>query len=198
MVNYDYMCAEDEALLPSELADRMEKANPKTQRCQGMKTDKLDCRVHTDSKTNVLRKFSTRHELYHSILASHYGTGGCKDGLKGPPKWKLKLNQWSVLYLLLDTIKISAGGLIIFPGCGQCILSTGIPFHVCLMASVSPCIRAVIGAWKSSVLCLLLWYGFSNVFSIKVTLLISCQDPQSLAFCTLSATPSLPSLLETQ
>lgn len=60
IANYDYMCAEDEALLLSELADRIEKANPKTQRCQGMRIDKLDCRVHADPKRNVLSKFPTR------------------------------------------------------------------------------------------------------------------------------------------
>lgn len=61
MAIYDYMCSEDEALLPSELADRIKKANPKTKRRKGMRIDKLDCRVHADSKRNVLKKFSTRH-----------------------------------------------------------------------------------------------------------------------------------------
>lgn len=138
------------------------KTNSKTQRQKGMRIDKTDCRVHADSKRNVLRTFSTRNSTI-SISVEHHVTGRHKDGLKGPPKWKLKLNQWSALYPFLESIKISAGGLIIFAGCGQCTLSTGIPFYLCLMASASPRLSAVIGAWKSSVLCILLQYGFSNV-----------------------------------
>lgn len=75
---------------------------------------------------------------------------------------------------------------------------TGIPFYVCLVANESTEAGTVIAAEKSLVLCILLQHRFSNVSAAKVTFLISCQDPQSLAFCALSVTVSLLSALGTQ
>lgn len=70
-------------------------------------------------------------------------------------------------------------------------------FYVCLMVGASSRTGTVIAA-ENSVLCIVLQHTFSSISAAEVTFLISCQDPQSLAFCTLSVTVSVLSALETQ